>query len=94
MRTTVINNFIDNKIRNAISEKKDMIEDLRERMNKVSDKSTMRVRFKDYMTEFTEKRIADITLFKEKFSDMPDNKLLSLIRLKDKLCGLEDKEIV
>jgi hypothetical protein len=96
MRSTVIENFIDNKIRLAISEKKEIdeiVSSLNERAKNAANLENNR--FRNYIDEFSRKRIDDIILVMNvaKFNKMPNNKLLNLIRLRDKLIGNKEVEL-
>lgn len=101
MKSIVINNFIDNKIRTAICEKKTVAEIrsiLLERIENTKKSEKMREKFREHMIFFAQKRIDDINFFisnkfelitKSKITDnsIPTQKLLNMIRLKDKLSG-------
>lgn len=101
MKSTVINNFIDNKIRIAINEKKTIGEIrsiLIDRIESTKNSQKMRDTFKNHMIFFINKRIDDINFFmsdkfklltRNKISDasIPTQTLLNMIKLKDKLSG-------
>lgn len=100
MKSSVINNFIDNKIRIAISEKKTIAEIrniLLERIENTEKSTKMREGFRNHMIFFAQKRINDISFMSNKFelmtknkitdNSIPTQKLLNMIRLKDKLSG-------
>jgi len=95
MRAKVIHSYVDNKIRQAIAEKKsanEVIGVLQERVNRtvdLSEKSEKIEKYKSYLVQFSIKRIGDIKFISSKteFNNIPNNKLLNLVQLKDKLDG-------
>lgn len=98
MKTTVINNYIDNKIRLAISEKKtvdEILAILEKRMVDTTKSSKMKEAFRGYMNEFTLKRIEDIKFVMEnpKLKRVPINRMLHAIKLKDKITGFVVRDI-
>lgn len=89
MKSLVINKYIDTKINRELLENKDIrdiIGSLEERIEKTE---LMTNRYKGYIIFFAKKRICDLLFVKEKFYKVPNSKLVTLMKLKDKLDGFE-----
>jgi hypothetical protein len=96
MKVSVLNRYIDSKIRLAISEKKtvpEIISILEKRIETNQGSTKMRQAFRDHMNEFTRKRINDILFIEGNFKKIPVSKLLNAIQLKDKISGVILKDI-
>lgn len=96
MKSTVINNFIDNKIRIAVADNKsidEIIELINERIDKTKKSEALRESFKRYMIGFSRKRIDDVLFVSENFSHIPMSKMLNLIKFRDKVSGMKEIEI-
>jgi hypothetical protein len=95
MKASVINNFIDNKIRTWIFEKKEFLEIISSLNGKIFQTNNMRSRFKDHIAKFSQKRIHDLVFIKsnKKFKHLSQNQMFTLVRLRDKLQGFQDFDI-
>ena len=96
MNTRVLHKYIDRKIETAISDKKDVFEVLnahKEYLRSSTD-SKIRPTYKDYMISFIDKRIEDIEFLTYRYKANINYKLISMLSTKDKICGLEEIDLV
>lgn len=98
MKSTVVNNFIDNKIRSKILENKsipDIVAILTEKIDDTIESQKLRPALKRHMISFYTKRSNDLITFRRNrnFTHLSNNKLFNLIRLRDKLIGVEEFDI-
>ena len=93
MKSLVINKYIDNKISRDFTNCKDVngiILSLKERIKKTEATTN---RYKGYIIFFAKKRIDDLLFVKDKFCDLPDQNIVNLMKLKDKLIGFEFQDV-
>lgn len=97
MKAKVIHSYVDNKIRQALAEKKsaaEVIGILHQRVIRTTnlDERSEKIEiYKAYLVEFSKKRIEDIRFIssKKELDHIPNHKLLNLVQLKDKLDRVE-----
>lgn len=93
MKITVLHKYVDKKIENAIADGKNIEETvkiLEDWILYFKNPGNMRQKYRDYIISFLEKRITDVQFMHYMFEAKADHRLITLISIKDKICGLED----
>ena len=97
MNSTTINRFVDRKLYDSFSNKKDVGEVMLFLIKNIKDKeeSDMKQPFKNYMIHFMNKRVDDLIFItsKKEFEHISGTKIINLIKLRDKLNGLQEIEL-
>jgi len=96
MQASVVNNFIDNKIRQTLNNNLGIEGVLNMLGERVQSNDGNENCFKAYIAVFSKKRINDINIVRSKFDELSEKKkytLLNLLKLRDKLVGIPDFEI-